>query len=64
MITTIVFKLHVLTRTSSLTKPLLLHLAAVAFYRTGDEKIAWKLWREILQQAPGFDLARESLPDK
>ncbi len=44
--------------------PLLLHLAAVAFYRLGDEKSAWKLWQKVAKQMPSFDMAQESLAEK
>jgi len=44
--------------------PLHLHLAAVASYRLGDEKSAWKLWRQALRIFPSFDMAQECLADK
>lgn len=44
--------------------PLLLHLAAVASYRLGDEKTAWRLWREAVKLAPSLDMAQESLGEK
>lgn len=44
--------------------PLLLHLAAAAFYRLGDEKSAWKLWQKAVKQMPSFDMAQDSLAEK
>ncbi|MCI0395437.1 MAG: tetratricopeptide repeat protein [Chloroflexi bacterium] len=44
--------------------PLLLHLAATAHYRLGDEKKAWRLWREAIKQQPSFSLARACLDDE
>lgn len=44
--------------------PLLLHLAAVASYRLGDEKMAWRLWREAIKLLPSFDMAQESLAQR
>jgi tetratricopeptide (TPR) repeat protein len=44
--------------------PLHLHLAAAASYRLGDEKAAWKLWRQALKILPSFEMARECLADK
>ncbi|MCL4393453.1 MAG: tetratricopeptide repeat protein [Chloroflexi bacterium] len=43
--------------------PLLLHLAAAAQMRLGDEPQARKLWKRALAIAPGFDLAKENLDD-
>lgn len=43
---------------------LLLHLAAAATYRLGDEKSAWRLWQNALKQMPSFDMAQSSLADK
>lgn len=43
--------------------PMLLHLAAVASYRLGNEKEARRLWREAVKQQPSFALAGESLAD-
>jgi tetratricopeptide (TPR) repeat protein len=50
-------------RPDSLT-PSLLHLAAVAYYRQGKTKVAWRLWNEAIQQQPTFSLARNSLRDR
>jgi len=44
--------------------PLLLHLAAAASYRLGEEKRAWRLWRQAVKQFPGFSLARTCLEEK
>ncbi len=44
--------------------PLLLHLAAAASYRLGDEENAWKLWRQALNLLPSFEMAQECLEDK
>jgi len=44
--------------------PLLLHLAAVAAYRLGDEKKSWRLWRQALKQDPTFEMAQECLAEK
>lgn len=44
--------------------PILLHLAAVASYRMGNEARAWELWEEALEIAPGFPLAARCLQDK
>ena len=46
------------------SNPLLLHLAAVAYYRQGDEKTAWRLWRKAFKMAPSFDMTRESLAQR
>jgi tetratricopeptide (TPR) repeat protein len=43
---------------------LLLHLAAAASYRLGDEKEAWRLWRRAVKLAPSFEMAQESLAEK
>jgi len=40
---------------------LLLHLAAVSYYRTGKESEARQLWKKALQFSPGFNLAAENL---
>lgn len=45
------------------SSPLLLHLAAVSLWYTGQEKEARKLWKEALKLAPGFPLAAEQLED-
>lgn len=44
--------------------PLLIHLAAAATYRLGDEKSAWRLWQKAVKQMPSFDMAQESLAEK
>lgn len=44
--------------------PLLLHLAAAASFRLGDEKQAWQLWRRAVRQDPSFDLALGNLEDR
>ena len=44
--------------------PLLLHLAAAAAYRRGDEKKGWRLWRQALKQYPTFEMAQECLAEK
>ncbi|HEX6387404.1 MAG TPA: hypothetical protein VF177_22280 [Anaerolineae bacterium] len=44
--------------------PLLLHLAAAAHYRLGDEKTAWRLWQEVVKREPSFSLAQENLADR
>lgn len=44
--------------------PLLLHLAAAAYMRQGDEKTAWRLWQEALSQSPDFEMARTCLAEK
>lgn len=44
--------------------PLLLHLAAAASYRLGDEKTAWRLWREAVKLAPSLGMAQECLDEK
>jgi tetratricopeptide (TPR) repeat protein len=41
----------------------ILHLAAVATMRSGNEDEAKRLWEGALEIAPGFDLARENLDD-
>jgi tetratricopeptide (TPR) repeat protein len=44
--------------------PLLLHLAATASYRLGDEKTAWRLWRQATKLSPSFDMAQACLAQK
>lgn len=44
--------------------PLHLHLSAVASYRLGDEKTAWKLWLQAVKQQPSFEIAQECLAEK
>lgn len=44
--------------------PLLLHLAAVASYRLGNEKTAWQLWQQAVKQQPSLEMAQESLAEK
>lgn len=44
--------------------PLLLHLAAAASFRLGDEKSAWTLWQKAAKQMPSFNMAQESLAEK
>jgi len=44
--------------------PLLLHLAAVASYRLGYEKRAWRLWRRAIKLLPTFDMAQECLAEE
>jgi tetratricopeptide (TPR) repeat protein len=43
--------------------PLLLHLAAAATMRLGEEKEARQLWKEALKRSPSFELARANLDD-
>lgn len=43
--------------------PLLLHLAAAAHYRLGDEKKGKQLWRRAAKQQPPFLMAQESVGD-
>ncbi|MEW5987270.1 MAG: tetratricopeptide repeat protein [Chloroflexota bacterium] len=50
-------------RTAEL-EPVLLHLAAAAHYRLGDEKTAWRLWREAVKREPTLSLAQENLADQ
>lgn len=50
-------------RTADLS-PFLLHLAAVAYYRLGDEQKAWRLWQEAVKQQPPLSLAQENLADQ
>lgn len=47
-----------------LKSPLLLHLAAAAHYRLGDEAKAWRLWEEAVLLDPSFYMARASLADR
>ena len=42
---------------------LLMHLAAVSFYRTGKEDEARRHWKEALQLSPDFNLAAGNLED-
>jgi tetratricopeptide (TPR) repeat protein len=44
--------------------PLLLHLAAVAHYRLGKEKTAWRLWQKAVELAPSLQMAQESLAER
>lgn len=44
--------------------PVLLHLAAVASYRLGNEKTAWQLWQQAVKQQPSLEMAQESLAEK
>ena len=44
--------------------PLHLHLAAAASYRLGDQKTAWKLWRQALKLLPSFAMARACLEER
>lgn len=44
--------------------PLLLHLAAAAHYRLGDEKTAWRLWQDAVDRQPSFLLAQRNLNDR
>ena len=44
--------------------PVLLHLAAVAAYRLGNEKTAWQLWQQAVKQQPSLEMAQESLAEK
>ncbi|NIP32656.1 hypothetical protein GWO25_02010, partial [Candidatus Saccharibacteria bacterium] len=46
------------------TNLLILHLAATAFYRLGNEKKAWKLWQQAVKISPSFELAQESLAEQ
>jgi tetratricopeptide (TPR) repeat protein len=39
------------------------HLAAVSFFRQGQEEEARDLWRAALKKSPGLDLARDNLED-
>ena len=48
----------------SLNLPLLLHLAAAAHYRLGDEAKAWELWQEALRVKPSFSLAKMNLAER
>ncbi|MCI0389566.1 MAG: tetratricopeptide repeat protein [Acidobacteria bacterium] len=41
----------------------LYHFAAVAAWRLGQEERARELWRQCLEAAPGFELARANLAD-
>lgn len=41
--------------------PLLQHLAAVAYAHQGEGKKAVKIWRKILKESPGFELAQRNL---
>lgn len=43
---------------------LLLHLAAAAAYRLGNEKSAWRLWHKALKQMPSLTMAQSSLADQ
>lgn len=43
---------------------LLLHLGAVAHFRLGNEKTAWRLWRKAVRQDPAITLAKENLADR
>jgi tetratricopeptide (TPR) repeat protein len=45
-------------------RPLLLHLAAVAAYRLGDEKSAWQLWQKAVNQSLPLEMARSSLAER
>jgi tetratricopeptide (TPR) repeat protein len=51
-------------RRGATISPLFLHLAAVAHYRLGKEKMAWKLWQEAVEKQPLMGLARQSLDDR
>ncbi|HUM71472.1 MAG TPA: tetratricopeptide repeat protein, partial [Chloroflexota bacterium] len=44
--------------------PLLLHLAAAASYRLGEEKRAWQLWQQAAREFPNFEMAQDSLADR
>ncbi len=44
--------------------PLLLHLAAVAYYRLGDQKNSWSLWRKSIKQAPSMEMAQACLAER
>ncbi|MBK8905318.1 MAG: tetratricopeptide repeat protein [Anaerolineaceae bacterium] len=44
--------------------PVLLHLAAVASYRLGNEKTAWQLWQQAVKQQPSLEMAQQSLAEK
>jgi tetratricopeptide (TPR) repeat protein len=48
----------------SKASPLMLHLAAAASYRLGEEETAWKLWREAVKAMPSLTMAKESLAEK
>ncbi len=49
---------------AAVVNPVLLHLAAVASYRLGNEKTAWQLWQQAVKQQPSFDMAQKSLAEK
>jgi len=42
---------------------LFLHIAAVIFFRIGNEDLAYKLWNQVLQISPNFILALDNLKD-
>lgn len=44
--------------------PLLLHLAAVASFRLGEEKRAWKLWQQADSLFPHFEMVEGSLAER
>lgn len=44
--------------------PVILHLAATAYMRQGDEKTAWRLWQEAVKQSPDFEMAQRCLAEK
>lgn len=35
-----------------------------AYYRVGEEKKAWRLWRQAVKLQPGFEMAQEALADR
>lgn len=54
---------RVKTQEESLS-PLLLHLAATAHYRLGDQKMAWNLWKKAVKIAPSFEMAANCLGEQ
>src|SRR5262245_16412837 len=48
---------------SLLNSEMLYHLAAVAAWRLGQEERARELWRQCLEEAPGFELPIDNLAD-
>ncbi len=44
--------------------PMMLHLAATAYLRQGNEKTAWRLWQQAVKHAPDFDMARRCLAER
>lgn len=44
--------------------PILLHVTAVSYLRQGDEKMAWRLWKQALKNNPTFAFAEASLEER